>query len=190
MEIKGQPDCFFSFRPRNISNAKILDAWAVREEFLGVKNPVAALDFLNKTGRFILYSLKDELHNFSEWQELIRQLIKTKPKDWEKPCTSYSSDMWRIVKYSQKYGFDFDYRDLHPHGTVFAGLTLTAILATVHIDHLRGAKFKFCARKDCGRPYEITSRHRRKFCSMYCAHFTGVRRSRAKKKKSLSRIRG
>jgi hypothetical protein len=63
----------------------------------------------------------------------------------------------------------------------------TAILATIYVDHLRNAEFGICARKDCLKPYEITSKRKRKYCGNACAHLVGMRRTRAKKK---SRTRG
>jgi hypothetical protein len=57
---------------------------------------------------------------------------------------------------------------------------LATIVATIQIDHLRGAKFGICARADCPRFFEIKSRHIRKYCSYDCAHLETVRRSRQK----------
>ncbi len=68
------------------------------------------------------------------------------------------------------------------HFAVFeAGETLGAMLATIIIDHLRGAKYGFCARVDCGRPFEIETRHQRQYCRTYCAHLAGLRRRRAER---------
>ena len=69
----------------------------------------------------------------------------------------------------------------HTHAAVIVtDTTLQAILATVHVDHLRGATFRFCARLDCGRQFLLESRHAKKYCSYDCAHLEAVRRSRAK----------
>ena len=60
--------------------------------------------------------------------------------------------------------------------------TFDAILSTIFIDRLRKLRFKVCARPDCATIYELTSRHKRKFCSYDCAHLMTVRRSRKGKK--------
>ena len=66
---------------------------------------------------------------------------------------------------------------------------LSAIVTTIELDHLRGAKFGACARTDCPQFFEITSNHKRKYCSQYCAHFASVRRTRARQKRVVSRPR-
>jgi hypothetical protein len=60
---------------------------------------------------------------------------------------------------------------------------LGALLATVYVDHLRDARFGFCARKDCRKLFERTSKHKRKYCDYDCAHLEAVRRGRLKAKK-------
>lgn len=53
-----------------------------------------------------------------------------------------------------------------------------SMLATVQFKVLQGATFKTCSRKDCRLPFEVTSRHKRKFCTQYCAHITSLRSRR------------
>jgi hypothetical protein len=64
--------------------------------------------------------------------------------------------------------------------SILATDVLTAILATVYVDQLRSARYAICARPDCLKPYEITSRRKRFYCSQPCAHIQSVRRNRAK----------
>jgi len=67
---------------------------------------------------------------------------------------------------------------------------VTAILATIYVDHLHGTKFGFCRRHDCRKAYKIESKHIRKYCSQYCAHLESLRRmrkrQRQKRRKSTS----
>ena len=63
---------------------------------------------------------------------------------------------------------------------------VSSILATLIIDHLRGAKVKVCARRDCSNFFEITSRHEKKYCQQYCAHIESQRRTRKKQKREAS----
>jgi hypothetical protein len=56
--------------------------------------------------------------------------------------------------------------------------TYRSILATVQFKLAQGAKFRICSRKDCRLPFEITSRHTRRFCTQYCAHITSLRQRR------------
>lgn len=55
------------------------------------------------------------------------------------------------------------------------------LMATVYADLIRGMKFKCCKRGDCGRPFAVESKHKRKFCCQYCAHLESVRKGRRKK---------
>jgi hypothetical protein len=90
--------------------------------------------------------------------------------------------------------FEFPRIDVGPLGTAkreFAvaetDTTLDALLASVHLDCIRGAKFRRCARRDCpegDRIFEVKSKHVRKYCSPYCAHLVSLRRIRAGKRRS------
>jgi len=65
-----------------------------------------------------------------------------------------------------------------------------SMLATIQFKLVQGSRFRVCARRDCRLPFEVTSRHKRRFCTQYCAHFTSLRnrrrlqRSRNSRKKS------
>jgi hypothetical protein len=61
------------------------------------------------------------------------------------------------------------------------------LLATVFIDVARGIRFKVCQRKDCGKPFPLESKHKKKFCCWYCAHITTVRRNRPRRAKTMRR---
>lgn len=69
--------------------------------------------------------------------------------------------------------------------SLFEALAWTAV-----IDHVRKARFGRCRRQDCHAAFEITSRHKRKFCSYACAHLVVVRASRKGIKKSKSETEG
>lgn len=59
-----------------------------------------------------------------------------------------------------------------------------SMLATIQFKLLQGAIFRTCARKDCRLPFEVTSRHTRRFCSQYCAHITSLRQRRRSERKA------
>jgi hypothetical protein len=68
--------------------------------------------------------------------------------------------------------------------------TFPSILATVQFKLAQGARFRRCYRKDCGLPYEVTSRHTRRFCSQYCAHITSLRQRRKASRKAKTGKKG
>jgi len=57
------------------------------------------------------------------------------------------------------------------------------LMATMHVDLLRGAAIRNCARKDCGIPFPVISGHQRKFCDWSCAHVVAVRKARENERK-------
>jgi hypothetical protein len=69
-------------------------------------------------------------------------------------------------------------REQYPHYLLRASNCQTAILNAILIDLLRKVKFRLCARPDCRAPFAIESKHRRDYCSQYCAHLESVRRQR------------
>jgi len=61
------------------------------------------------------------------------------------------------------------------------------LLATVYADVALGIRFKMCARKDCGKPFPIESKHKRKFCCQPCGHLVSQRKKRARDKKASAK---
>jgi len=49
---------------------------------------------------------------------------------------------------------------------------------TTQIDLLLGARFRYCRRPDCNIPFPVVTKHRKIYCSWYCAHIEAVRRTR------------
>jgi hypothetical protein len=60
------------------------------------------------------------------------------------------------------------------------------MVATSHLALLRHAKFKSCARKDCGIPFPSLSGHNQIYCSPECAHVVAQRELRKRKKREES----
>jgi hypothetical protein len=63
---------------------------------------------------------------------------------------------------------------------------LSAIKASVTIDHWKGCQIRVCARPDCGIPFKLQSAHKKIFHNQDCAHVASVRRGRAAKKREES----
>lgn len=55
-----------------------------------------------------------------------------------------------------------------------------AMVASVRIDELRGARFIKCKRKDCGVVFAAVGPRKRKFCEWGCGHLESVRNARAR----------
>jgi len=57
------------------------------------------------------------------------------------------------------------------------------LVATTHLDLLRHADFKSCAREDCAIPFPRLSGHNQIYCSPECAHVVAQRALRKRKKR-------
>lgn len=162
------------------------DAWQVREAFLDAKSDEAILDFLNTTGRFsVVLRHADGIFGLTEirqWQRAIRDLLTLHPREWngwiEREVESQAYMHQALLK-NVECRTDFWWDKNRKHYVLFdTEATLQAMLATVKIDHLRNRSFEVCTRPDCGGVYEITSAHKRAYCSQYCAHVESQRRRR------------
>ena len=166
-------------KPERIK-AVSLNPYEVREEFLKASSPDEILRFLRKTGRFTL-DTAIKYADFKDWQAQTRLLMVNPPTKW---ANLISKDFLFMLRSHDSFRIAFIWSDHGYSGCIAVLNTLHAIVATVQLDHLRGAKHKFCKRQDCGLPFEIVSRHRRRYCSQYCAHIESVRRLRARRKRS------
>jgi hypothetical protein len=189
---------------------KDFDGRAIRDRFMELKTDEDHLAFLNQYGKFSLLGEFEKSRgwrrvDFEGWQTVFAELAKRAPETW----SDYVDSLLPL-----RPGFDilgvrsalfFGSRhevEFHCHGLPQIGWrgakhlallqasdVVSAIFATIEIDHLRGAKFGVCARTDCPKFFEITSRHSRKYCSQYCAHLESVRRTRGRQRKKRAKSR-
>lgn len=181
----GRLDRFGSNSP-----SVVLDAWAIRNEFLALPTERRTiLDFLNKTGEFALAG--ETVHPVSleavgEWQRYLRALMTTPFQEWDKIKRHYSISKTEVLTDNDQFRLTFSWGSHPPEAQLDERMTLRAILATFHIDKARNAKFKFCARHDCLKPFE-EGRADKVFCSQYCAHLESLRSMRTRQR--IERIR-
>jgi hypothetical protein len=113
------------------------------------------------------------LRGFATAQDYVRRMLvtgnPTLPTPWRGGIQRYE-----IAFTATRYGSE---------AHVMVGGVFPSILATVQFKLAQGAKFRTCARKDCRLPFEVTSRHARRFCTQYCAHITSLRQLRRLNKK-------
>jgi hypothetical protein len=83
-----------------------------------------------------------------------------------------------------------EWRGGKPLGVIETITGREMLIATIHLDLLRGAKFQVCKRPDCSIPFSVDSRHQRKYCEWYCGHIESVRRARRQAKKQHSIKKG
>lgn len=184
------------------------DAMMLRERFMELKSELEFLGFLNQVGRFSPLAEAERrygwrLKDLNGCQEMFAQLAKRSPDRWHEyaeglvsPKSNVPLRMLRAVDLSSRHTMQFHWKGVPQRdwlgsrnlAFIEARDVVSAILGTIEIDHLRGAKFGVCARHDCPKFFEITSRHKRKYCSTPCAHLESLRRMRRRQKQGhLSR---
>jgi hypothetical protein len=192
--------------PGNPQLPNYFDGYAVREGFMELRNRVDCLEFLNRYGRFSQLREVDvhsgwTFNALMKWQEVFANLARLSLDRWPKYADSLMTPEHgpniRAVLGALTWAENsiiFRPNDLGLRtvkGAKYIGAIRTedvvsTIFTTLQIDHVRGAKFGVCARKDCPQFYEITSQHERKYCGPGCAHLETVRRLR-KRQKAKSR---
>jgi len=192
---------FFPEAWRRVSGSLLLvDVWKVREVFLGLKSEQEFLDFLNEVGCFLPTSdirksgALWELDSLRSWQTVFCQLLMRSPDSWYeliamRKKSNPNDPNWPVLVRASHVTLQFQWHrkgQSYVPGVAYTAVLKTfdvvsAILATIYLDRLRGAIFGFCARDDCRKVYEITSNHKRKYCEQYCAHLASLRRMRKQK---------
>ncbi len=170
----------FSFSPRLLVNSESTylptaqlrhkgvpsDAWELRHEFLRLKlEEEATVSFLNKWGswndsRFLTLS------GIRKFQAAVRRALIS-PTSWFSESV-YFRLLLSSVKTKPEY----------PYASLVTGYCEPALSFTVTSDLLNRAEFRICARPDCTTPYKVKSKHARRYCCQYCAHFESIRRNR------------
>lgn len=192
-EESSEAECAWEFAPTPTEKAVVLDAWEVRKEFSELRHDREALrNFLRKTGTFCWLNQYRPITESELWQfqAAIRQqlLNPTVSENRTKLATEFQTAIDnRIQVHVMKINVGFEDGTLV--GEAEALNTFDAILSTIFIDRLKKLRFKVCGRPDCAAIYELTSRHKRKFCSYDCAHLMAVRRSRPVKRRRYKTVR-
>jgi hypothetical protein len=166
----------------------LLDPWDLRERFLKLRKETELMDFLNEVGSFFgaVPDSRSPEHYWA-WQELIRKMIADGPDTLDKEfarSTPMLPPIWR--RHADVLFARTEFK--HERGSIVLELTingtLPAIIQSIYIDHLRGVRFRICARPDCQSPFPVRSKHRQKYCCQSCAHLESVRRSRRRKRRA------
>jgi hypothetical protein len=163
---------------RDTFKRRTADAWDMLDAFFGLRGTTANLKrFLDEWGvwRFDALSplgrhLPEVLlpHLVWDFQGRCREALKQPAKDWlSKPEAQIPTHQ----------------REKFPHFFVPITACERAIEVAITLDMVRKIKTDFCRRKDCGKPFKLTSLHKRKYCSPECAHLVSVRNSRKRNPK-------
>ena len=185
--------------PANPSVPRSFDGYAIREEFMNLRTENECANFLNKYGRFSNNKSIDEaigwkFETLMKLQRVFTGLAVRPLKDWSNYANSLvfpqadGANILAVLSALSKCQNSIEFRairmssvtlkDAKYAAVVQAGDVISAVIATIQIDHVRESKFGACARPDCPCFYEIKSGHKRKYCSYDCAHVMAVRSQR------------
>jgi hypothetical protein len=178
-----------------LPHIKVPDGWELVREYLAVNadDEKSVLEFLTSygwlnlpqasVGKGLFPLLRIGNRRVSEWfsleefasvQDYIRRMVSrgnpTLPTPWQPNVVQLYRMFFREVRSG-------------PQAEVPIEGVYPSILATVQFKLVQGAKFRTCARKDCRLPFEVTSHHKRRFCTQYCAHITSLRQRRKLERK-------
>lgn len=158
-----------------------VDPWNLRDEFLSWR-PEDWERFVQLTGDFGTWLIK--MNDFVEWQQIVREALLRPSREWDKLRSRF--DPGKVHRLFAPAPITFIWDAVAPAAKIRTTTTITAIVATIQLDVLKGAQFKVCARTDCvSPPFKVEARHKI-YCSPECAHLVAVRRSRARAAKNKS----
>ena len=178
------------------------NALTLRERFMDLRTEKQFLDFLNQFGEFSPLAHAERIYGWQMrdligCQEMFSELARRSPETWNEFANSLISRKSSVprgivgaVASSFRHNIEFRWKG-SPHSdwmgarnvaVVKTTNVVAAILTIIEIDHLRGVKFKGCARLDCRKFFEPTSNHERIYCNQYCAHLESLRRMRKRQK--------
>lgn len=180
-----------------------LNGWHWRDEFFAL--PENDLDqlaaFLNEVGAWpssgnstdtpghaMKYPVFVQPNDVWAFRENLNYALLNRNRKWFKETVApvLSKPKTWLDLYPPQPANDFQLR--FELSDVAAGVvTLTnarhMLFATALADVARGIRFKTCQRRDCQKPFAITSEHTRKFCSQYCGHLVSLRKKREKEQR-------
>ena len=176
------------------------DIWALRTRFLKIRqgDTTALIEFLNSFGWWDEW--KDgkvpTSHFWEEQNELRSLLIGEAPLEYKN-----NKESWYEFTLTDAFRglLGFDRIVVEPNQPPVFGVGVFGLRAILYLsvwsDLVKLARFRYCAREDCPDhkvgtvPFELTSQHKRIFCSEYCGHLVSLRKGRRTSKRKSNRRR-
>lgn len=199
-------DFEFEPKPEFGSGGPTQDAWLMREAFLRARSLQTGLDAITLTfGRFgkgrediSVPSVKcptswkhfdagsllgDE---FDEWQSLIRAAMTIRMAEWPQLESTYPTH--KVDLLCQPMRLAVEWHDGRPTGTIRCSGVLQALVATLQVDALLNAEYRFCACVGCANSFMLRRKDQR-YCDDRCKHKQVVRDGRARQGKAPAEIK-
>jgi hypothetical protein len=188
----------------------LLQGWECRDEFFKLpQNENSLLAFLAKVGvwssirapttghwsKEVMRHARDkrgplpiQVDEIWNWRKMLGDaLVKRrgfiKEQAPARTPRTLADALWGVPR-SNKFSLSFELEG-NPKGIATVKDAHHMLLTTVYVDIVRGLGFKYCQRSDCGAPFPVTSKHKRKFCTHECGHLETVRRKRSITRRTL-----
>lgn len=181
------------------------DVFEIREALFAIRTPDDALEFFRSYGPWQVDRLLGNDANTLRFSALLRRQefyrdallhrpTKRPPRPKDRPQTQKELRdaleavfLWRPLPMELLFGAPFVAR-------VVCKDIEDAIRASVFLDRLEGFSWRRCVKADCGKPFRLTSKREKLYCTYECAHHQAVRdyneRRRSAKKKITRKGKG
>lgn len=115
-----------------------------------------------------------------EWRSIIRAAMTTKMSEWPKLAAKFP--IRKVNLLCEPMALSVVWQDRRPTGVITCTGILRALIATLQIDALIGAEYRFCACVGCPNSFKVKRKDQR-YCNEDCKHRQVVRDGRERQHK-------
>ncbi len=112
------------------------------------------------------FSLFDD--EYREWQSLSRAAMTTKMSEWPKLKARFPAE--KVDRLCKPIPLTIGWQQGRPTGIILCTGVLQALIATLQIDSLIGAEYRFCAYRKCGKAFKVKRMDQRYCPGTNCKH--------------------
>ncbi len=123
---------------------------------------------------------------YMEWRSLVRAAMTCKMTDWPKLNREFPQS--KVTRLCQPLALAIEWRNGRPHGIITCTGILQALIATLHIDAVIGAEYRFCACVGCTNSFKVKRKDQR-YCDDDCKHRQTVRDGRERQRKAAEQLK-
>jgi len=123
---------------------------------------------------------------YMEWRSLIRDAMSLKMNEWPKLKAKFPARKVDIL--CEPMALSVEWQSGRPIGVIGCRGILRALIATLQIDALIGAEYRFCACVGCPKAFKVKRKDQR-YCDEDCKHRQVVRDGRERQRKALEQAK-
>jgi hypothetical protein len=201
LAVEDDSENVFSFKKTQPSGYRTEDAFAVRDDFLAIREPGDAARFFQRYGPF-QYELDKktgEKRTSIKPASVTWGTVQQARKEFEEALLAEGvpAGLYAFV-FGRPLRIDLPFSAANPelartsHGgsddvaIVPCTDVVEALRASVFLSRMRGFKWKRCARTGCKELFEQDTRHDKIYCGSRCSHLQAVNDYNARKRRQVS----